>query len=314
MEAVVSANPVLLAANLESLDLEFLDHRAQGGLALLLNATDAELALTLQSHLLREPSQPAIAIREQVDYLMRYCSMLELASLTGTIPDPLPQTLADQMRTILSRPAVRRYYERYYPILLPQFLLRRLSGKPLRASFEGDGMALLSRFINVSSLREGKDPEMFLAFLDDFITIDGRGRADVLRILQNGPDFVRSMTTRHPDAIDTGVRGFVAFLSFSSALNAFLLELRHSPLLQSAFWHYHGYWFQQIGGQVLGVITAGVETLRSYVDVEPADDGVRAEMRETHASMDASIRDLQMLTSAIYRYPLELALYDFTAL
>lgn len=313
MEAVVSANPELLAANLESLDLEFLDDRAQGGLAFLLNATDAELALTLQSHLLHEPSQPAMKIRDHVDFLMRYFSILELASLTGTIPNPLPETVSHSAHAVLSRPAVRRYYERYYPILLPQFLLRRLNGDPLRFAFEGNGMPLLSRFIDVSSLREGDNPEMFLAFLDD-ITIYGRGLPHVLSILQDGRKFVRSMTTKHPDEIDNGVRGFVAFLSFSRALNAFLLELRHSPLLRSAFWHYHGYWFQQIGGQVLGVITAGVETLRNYVDVESADADVHAEMKETHASMDASIRDLQMLTSAIYRYPLELELYDFAAL
>jgi len=311
MEAVVTVSPQLLQANLESLDLRFRDQSTNDGMKFLRTAHDARAAIVLDSHLLRAPSGDAFDIRGDVDMAMRYYCILELASLVGAIPDPLPAALADETRATLSRAAVRRYYERYYPLLLPQFLLRRLNGQPLRVDFEGDGMSLLSRFIDVSSLREGDNAEMFLDFLDD-ITINDYGLGDVIRILQNGREFVHSMTTKKLNEGDQGVRGFVDFLGFSRELNTFLRQMKSADLLRSAFFHFHGYWFQQIGGQVLGAITAGVETLRTYVTDGADDDVIAKEIADTHKAMDTAIRDLQVLTSSAYRYPLELQLYDFT--
>jgi hypothetical protein len=115
----------------------------------------------------------------------------------------------------------------------------------------------------------------------------------------------------------------VRFLSFATELDRFLSQVSDTPLIQSAFWHQHGYWFELIGGKVLGVLTAGIEALRHYAAV-PAEEDLKdtdygaAEAAEDAAraqhEMDAAIRSLQRLTSSIYRYPLDRYAYKRGAL
>jgi hypothetical protein len=300
-------------ANLESLQRQFLDKRCVAATRFLARSGEQAIARTLDSHLLREPSASAMRRRDELDYLLRYYSILELAAATGLVPR-LPAPVKQQALAVLQQPSVQRYYQHYYPLLLPQLFLNRLKGRPWRAQGTDEGS--LSKFIVIDSLRQTREVELFLWFLDDGYE-NGYGLADVFEVVKNGRRLAQTIA-RDPEESSSGdlaVIGFLEFLSFSRELKAFLDGLE-DPLLRSAFWHFHGYWYDQIGGQVLGVLTAGIESLRRHVEggegVPPAATRRRGtprnqvrEARETNVSMDLAIRDLQVLTSAIYRYPLD---------
>src|SRR6266852_4750807 len=49
--------------------------------------------------------------RDAFDYLLEFYSILEIASMLRSIPDPLPTKLARQASRDLSHPDVQRYYE-----------------------------------------------------------------------------------------------------------------------------------------------------------------------------------------------------------
>ena len=90
----------------------------------------------------------------------------------------------------------------------------------------------------------------------------------------------------------------MAFLKFARELDALLLTLDEKPDLQSAFWHYRGYWFQQLGIRVSGILMAVIETFREQVGAatDPGRGSARRENTrryESGAGLDAQahIRD-----------------------
>lgn len=300
----------LRAANLESLERQFFDERAQRGARYLQEASPSQIALTLESHLLREPNERALARRDEVDCLLRFYSILELATACGVLAD-LPPSLVEDASAHLREPAMQRYYKYYYPLLLPQAFASRLGGGCLAYGEVDDGV--LQQFVVIDSLRRTPEVEHFLWFLDDGFT-DGYGLPDLFATVKSSRSLLRSMT-RAPEnctIVDNAVRGFSDFLSFCRELRSFLDRVRN-PLLRSAFWHFHGYWFNLVGGQVLGVLTAGIETLRAHLANLNPRHGSLAHDREgvsAALSMDSAIRDLQHLTSSIYRFELESHLYS----
>ena len=83
------------------------------------------------------------------------------------------------------------------------------------------------------------------------------------------------------------------------------IAAKRRPVFQSALWHYHGYWFQQLSGQVFGVISTAIEQYREWVPKEGKDEAEIRAIAATHISMDRSQLAMQRLTSASYRHVLE---------
>jgi len=82
------------------------------------------------------------------------------------------------------------------------------------------------------------------------------------------------------------------------------LTLDAKPDLQSAFWHYPGYWFQQLGIRVSGIIMAVIETFRDQVGT--ASDPQEVQLAEkTRADMNLAQESMLRLTSGIYSAALE---------
>lgn len=300
----------LKLANLQSLRRLYWNEQTEAAVEYLRTATISSQAVVLDSHLLRTPSQRAVKIRDAVDQLLQYFSIIELGMLAGALD--IRATLPGA-QLLLSMPLLVRYYQRFYPMALPSLHLARLQGQPLTIEGDMQGAQLLQEFVAINMKAQTAEVDLFLWFLDDGYQ-GAFGLQDVLRLLTDGEAFVQAMLTptnkREPHHV--ALHGLLQFLSFSSRLNEFLISGGLPPLLRSAFWHFHGYWFQQIGGQVLGVMTAGVEALRTFaappdpplIGGDRAPDPAR-DIEATHESMNKSIRDLQLLTSAVYRYPLD---------
>ncbi len=313
------------AANLRAITDRYFGAAARRAAAFLDNASPSRLARALESHLLHQPSARSIAVRDDVDCLLRYYSVLELAWLTNAI-DSWPEDTAAVARH-LKEPFVRRYYERYYPLLLPQLLRHRLEGSGV--SGNGDHTDAFLRLVDLDELRDREETPMFLWFLDDGTEVwddEEYGLTDALKIIVDGDRFVKRLTLKESDQTpaDRAVRGFINFLAFSRELEALLDRLSSDPIVQSAFWHHHGYWYQQLGGQVLGVMTAGIEAFRGHVSasvnaeiesqtskdmMQETDLFTESAIEATHRDMNHAVRVLQRLTSSVYRFALESYLY-----
>ncbi|HEX4630083.1 MAG TPA: hypothetical protein VH188_03895 [Chthoniobacterales bacterium] len=275
---------------------------------------DPSLDLLLRSHLLSEvTSQTQIAARDAIDDLLAFYSILEIGILCGALAERLPHALAASARRHLTRPYVRRYYEKFYPLFLPQLFLRRLHGKPVGATSSAVGY-----FVSFLEINEALIPdpvETFLWFLDDGYLGDA-GLEDILQVLNKPERFTKRMLrpTAEQTDVDNALHGMIQFFGFCVNLDK-LLQNAPDALLQSACWHFHGYWFQQVGGQVHGVISAAIEQYREWVPSpeDTANQEDLAAIKATHASMDRFHRALQRLTSAVYRAAIEKLLLSQTS-
>lgn len=285
-----------------------------GAKAIASNVPENKLDRLLRSHLIQEVvSQREIKARDGLDDLLAFYSILEIAFLCGVITE-LPTVLENQARKHLSRPAVRRYYEKFYPILLPVLFLERLNGASRFDVY--DFPHVFAGFLTLNTILDDEDVQIFLWLLDDG-TIEEEDSdcdlADVLRVLQDSKGFAKRILTSPEDqvTVDQALHGFVKFSGFCFEFDKLLGGNVHK-LIKSAMWHFHGYWFGQIGGQVLGVISAAIEQYRSWVPpVTARTSSAKAALIDaTKQSMDQGQTGLQRLTSSFYRFTLESAILE----
>jgi chaperonin GroES len=221
-------------------------------------------------HLLRDHKIEAIADaethqRNAFDFLLAYYDILEIACLTGYVSVPLPREIASTALKNLAEPALVRYYEEYYPILLPTLFRMRLQGKWTIREDVADGSTsghlLFNEFLGLVNVQRNDDAmETFLWFLDDG-WIDGYCLNDTLLQLRNPSQLVDRFLKPPPDrnALDLSLRGVQSFLTFCIDLDDLLQRSAGHPLLQSAQWYYYAYWFkciqEQVGSTIDKVIT-----------------------------------------------------------
>ena len=230
--------------------------------------------------------------------------MLEVASIAGCVPAPLPSDLITSALSRLGRPSVRRYFSRLYPLALPQLFMQRIAGHGLPTD---DSYPLFSTFLQVTQSRRTPDINTFLSFLNGGEE-EGEGLEDVLQVFSTQTRLVRNLTATRESPSRRGLRGLLGFLRFARELDELLVRSAEHRILQSAFWHYHGYWFQQLGLQLAGVLATTIESYRDQVG-EPTSERERVLIEKTHADMDVAHLALQRLCSGVYSAALDTRLY-----
>lgn len=164
------------------------------------NLIRAEQHLRLAT-LLRDYRERAIYLDEEIklraatDRLMSCCSVMEIASLTGFVPELRQTDFGMAMLPILENKHVRRYYEEFYPTKLPQLFRYRLAGthrtieKADRPDSDGRVMAFLDldrRFM------EKLDDGYLLRMLDSF-RIQGYRFSDVVAVVSKPEEFINRL-------------------------------------------------------------------------------------------------------------------------
>lgn len=294
-----------LLANLQQMTHRYFDSTTAVEAARILDTRDdASLADLLESHWVKSPSPGDIEARDAFDELIAYYAMLEVAAIAGCLPDPLPPDIADVARRRLTRPAVHRYFSKLYPLALPQLFVRRLEGNGLHGQ---PAYPLLASFLQVSAARRTDDIDMFLWFLDDGWEGD-TGLPQLVALFGNAGRLAKELTAERSTPLRQGARGLLAFLRFARELDGLLASTESYPLLQSAFWHVHGYWFQQLGLQLAGVLASTIESYRHQVG-EGSTEEERILVARTHADMNAAHRCLQRLCSGFYSAGIDRVLY-----
>jgi hypothetical protein len=253
-------------------------------------------------------------LRDSFDSLLTYYGVLEIGCLIGFVPFPLPRPLKEEALLHLSDPAVRRYYEEYYPTLLPELFRLRLVGRQDLRETEGSAAAaLFMDFLDISALIEDdEDVDCFLWLLDSGVFYENEeddetaiDLEDLLSVLEDYDSFVAAVACKPSDQgyLEQAVQGLGKFLTFCPALEQVLDRARRYPYLQSAMWHYHGYWFGYLSTEIGGDLRNAVQHFARW----QSKDTKPRERRESRASIRQMARTLKRLTGRGFDRPLRAA-------
>lgn len=281
----------------------------------LLRLSDDELSDLLRHHGERVVTGAQIDQRDQVDDLLTYYSIRELAHLTGYLPLVLDESM-QRAREVLARPAVRRFHERHYRLLLPSVLRSRLAGEFSWASAPTgfvDGVVEEMLVLTTENERD-RALQRFLWFLDDGWEGD-ISLADTIEVAMHDPvELARRLSSRQKGAGDAeGVVGFSRFLR-GALMHMQLLDGVHDPVTRSALWHVNGYWYSILRARLLPVVRQAQRAVdgwdRSEQGVGAADGSRERDRAFRHAADPNSLRVdfagvVTRLTSGGFGEPLE---------
>jgi hypothetical protein len=188
-------------------------------------------------------------LREGMDRLLAFYARVELACLCGYVPSPLPADLTRAATTHLSNWHVRTYYEKHYPLLLPKLLRLRLKSPRPSANLTPGSNArrLFLSFLELNdSIEDDDDISVFLWLLDDmswgFTSLE-----DLNGVVADPKQFGKCLARESGDSIlDRAANGLRKYFVFCVGLNQLLGQAGGIPVIASAFWHYHSYWFGRI--------------------------------------------------------------------
>ena len=182
--------------------------------------------------------------RKDIDELLSYYSVIEIAILCGYIPRNLTNSLNKELKIILGNEYVETYYKKHYPLLLIRALEDNIKGnlKFERKPTSDNEIYLFERFLFLIDDLEDDDINTFLWFLEDG-SKKGYGIDDINEIFRNPDRLNYKLTTNKPHILNQAIWGFVKYIHFLEQYYDLLIDSREEKLLQSAFWHFQSYWF-----------------------------------------------------------------------
>ncbi len=244
-------------------------------------------------------SDPDTRWRDKFDECLSFYSLLEIGKACGALPKQFEESHRKQAVTFLTQPAVCKYYEERYPLLLPQAYLRRLKKNPVVpwGGLRTTHFATFFEFSETDRVEEGSALETFLWFLDGGERTDEDGAwrnlDDTLSAVAKPAKFVRCLAQTDADQVELSVQGFVEFIQFCRDFEAFLDGVR-PKLLQSMFWHFFAHWFVTLRdevGMATQKVTATKQVIRQLVKWEkPLQEGLTSSRQR---SFRKAIRDYE---------------------
>lgn len=269
--------------NLRDIERQLYHDRApqRGVASLRASLTDGVAFQLLRSHQDQDVRDSReIAARDDIDAFLWYCSIVETACIAGFAP-PTPNLPG--VRELLHESVVRRYYEKHYPLLLPQLLRSRLDGAWSHVESETtQATAVFVSFLDLSEqLERSEDVRVFRMMLDDFVF--GGVRDEHLRAAASDVVQLLRHATQPPEestALHKACRGFLLFLNFSSELSALLTAAERLPTLRSGMWHLHGYWFTELKRDLGDVIESFSRGAKNTVLGRPLKETDQAALEE----------------------------------
>jgi hypothetical protein len=239
------------APNLMLLQKTWLLNRpAERGLRRVERWTGKRLAHLLRHHDEKSISNSETWLRDDVDYLLGFYAILEIALMIRFVED-VSVTFQKRHAQALSNPALRRYYEWNYPLDLPRRLRERfLFGVGFQIKRNVALHVSFYEFLDLTQVLErDSEIESFLWALDGGRREDKDGVCDidaVIRSLKSPTRFIGAIR-RKPDRrseLDRALNGFCKFVQFCEALDLLIERLKSEPRLAEAMWLAHAYWFR----------------------------------------------------------------------
>lgn len=226
------------------------------------------LAWLLRHHDEGDVTDPETRQRDSFDDLLAAYGLLEIASIVRFVPGTVRPSLRGEALAHLSHPALKRYYETNYPLLLPRLYRMRLEGAGSwdQPGDEAQLHGLFSRFLGlVNRLDADEEVGTFLWFVDS----GSIGPADLQstrRMLGNAERTMKALLTPAEDrtVVEKSVCGAESFLGFCGELDDLLTEAEAFPVFQAAMWHFHAYWFRLIRRDLADALLGILGTLGGW--------------------------------------------------
>lgn len=213
--------------------------------------------------LLRHHNQGGVYDKElktrfKIDALIEYYNLLTVAAIAGFIPIDFDKRNREEISEIIGCNSVRPYYESRYPYFLTQVTLNycNVTNKEKLLAPSLNSSVLFNEFLVINSLiKEDKDVICFLGMLD-YVTYKDINVNDLIEILKDANRLSNILSKMRYDDIESkSVWGFVKYTQFLTRFRLLLNKTGHDPLLASAMWQYHGYYFNRLS-----------ETLKRFFD------------------------------------------------
>jgi hypothetical protein len=327
--------------NIEQMNFEDLRSRTDSSpaaaavLNILQSYTTPRLTHLLRDHHDEEVAGKEVKQRDAFDETLELYSLMEVASIASYVPKRFPDDYKKRALDALSNTAVRVYYETHYPLFLPRLHRERLEGR-WNASEEGPELpAYFISFSELSRVIDDDDVEVFLWMLEDG-SIDGTSLRDLLAIVKDPERFGAAMMKGSPQKNHQGdfwsevtseaalrnpkkfvrqfepdedltyaersVRGFQRFLFFCRDLDRLLCAASEYPLTQSAMWHFHSYWFDEMSDDLKPYLEQAIEGFAQWSDAPGLDVTIGNDRGAAVSEALAKRRELtQQLSEAVGR-------------
>jgi hypothetical protein len=246
-------------------------------------------------------------LRACIDDLLLCYDILEIGALTQFIPGPDDSKFWHGIQRVLGNKFVRRYYEEYYPLRLPQLLALRLEERYRQVA--GEESELANAMVQFLALDKGFTLKLnnsyLLSMLDSF-TIEGYRFRNVVELISKPEVFLkRVFLPREKCSIpDLALQELSQFFQFSIDLNEFLKCLNGHPLFQSEVWNHYSYWFERIGEKLNRKLGSALDQFLGWKPID-SNEGAAVEIQE-YVGRARSV--IETLTSRTYCGPVEVAL------
>lgn len=210
-----------------------------------------------------------IEYRDDIDSLLEYYSLLQVGIIANYFPSELTRPLVNELKQILFIPQVKTYYKDYYPLLLPQMLLKNVENlRPINQSADvtnQDGYFFEHFLLINDSIRFDEDVDQFLWFLDDGVT-GPYSISDFWLVLEDVNRIGYKLQTTNSHPLNHALWGFIKYLEFLHEYAELLRQLDDSKLLQSAFWNFQSYWFAHIENKLGDILGKGINNIRQAAE------------------------------------------------
>jgi hypothetical protein len=238
---------------------------APRALRILQSRTPASLCRVLRHHDEGEISDRETWERDAFDYLLGFYSAVEIASLMDIVPEPLPMDLVSEARRTLTNPAISRYYQQNYPLLLPQLFSLRISGHLHMKEASEHNATIFMHFLSLDSMLDNDEVETFQWFIDGGCR-GGYDIDDTLAVLKSPKRFFTGMTSsaKQMTSLQKSVAGFRTFLIFCRELDALLGDEALPRMARFELWHYFAYWFSNLGAYVGKHMEMAIRSIASW--------------------------------------------------
>jgi hypothetical protein len=267
-----------------------------------------QLANLLRDHRVKSVySKRERYLRACVDDLLLCYNIFEIGALTQFIPKPDGSEFWQRVRVILENKQIRRYFEEFYPLRLPQLLGLRLQER--YSQVESEDSAMASVMIQFLALDRGfmsnLNDSYLLSMLDSF-TIQGYCFRDVVDLIAVPEKFIKGILIPPakrsiPDSV---IQELGQFFQFSVNLDELLQSLDGFALVQSEIWNHYSYWFERIGRKLSRKLGQALDQFLRWKPANSSDDAAR----EIQEYVGQARLVIETLTSNRYSDPVRLEL------
>lgn len=265
---------------------------------------ESELQIEIFTNFMKHPREmrhKGKIIKNALDDLFSFYSILELASSVGYVGPRFPNSICSEAKKVLDHISIKDYIYKSNLNLVKAFQAR-LEGHPLiKIGKFSDYSDTFLRFLMIVPLLRD---ELLIVFLE---YLDCEKRQLFLSLFDPVDKFFEKFSKSPTEEIDMAVHGYIHFLKYCRKLNNFLQSVV-DPVLRSAFWHFHALIFQNLSNPVLQVTSSAIMRYRDSLplkDSNELDDVEKEEISETHIIVESQLNVLSKLTSSLYRFHYE---------